>query len=136
MFCRRQRREVSADDCRCPAREGGLDGFAPDHVVVQWVSGPMRGQVEMQMGYPIPKHVDVDDLSARRLLDGSGRSSENRPKGPGLLSVDVRDMGNMSLRLEKREPGDFTTPRCGKPPQIVLPYLNPFEFVVCLDPPA
>src|SRR5687768_2430185 len=98
------RGEVLADDGHRTARERLLRELAADHGVVERVTFGVGRQVEVEMVDVTAEDVHVDELGADDLLERGGDRADHCPEGPGLVAVECRDVGDVTLRFQEREP--------------------------------
>src|SRR6267143_5253030 len=73
---------------------------------------------------------DVDQFRARLLLQRLRGPRQNGAQRPGLLSLQLRDVGYVSLRFQVGETRDLTVEARREPPSRILPDGNAVELGV------
>src|SRR5881397_1973302 len=132
----RERREVLAHNPGRAAPQRLRDDIASDDPVVEGVVLPVGSEVDVEVRDSTAEHVHVDEICARRVLEGVRRPPENGPEGPRLAAVQVGDVRNVALRLQIREPEHLGLEARRQTPHRVLPHLHATKFAVALSPPA
>jgi hypothetical protein len=126
----RQGRELPTNECRGSVRQAGLRELAADHPVVKGIPPTMGGEMDVEVGNPVPEHVEVHHVCTTDLPEHPRHEREHRPQRSGFLPPKVRDVGDVALRFEIAETDDFSFGGDAQPPAIILPDLLPTKFGV------
>jgi hypothetical protein len=112
--------------------------LASDQGLVESVAFAVRRKVYMQMRDTAAEYVDIDTLSARRMLEHLRAASDDGTERLRFFPVEVLDVLDVPLWFKIREPMSYLA-RSGarrEPPQVVGPDLGASKLLIDLGNPA